>query len=227
MDEDLYLDGVGRDLAQPAGELIHRRAYDVQVFRESPDVMRLRGTLTDSKPPSTYFDGDDAPLTVHHMVVDVLVAFPAMEIVDAVVLLETHPHSGCRTIEDHYQHLVGMSVARGFSKKVREFFGGPRGCTHTTALLLAMGPAAIQASWSMRRVGATAERVAPPLPKNPTPEQVRQHFAFNINTCHIWAEDGDNVQAIVAGEEMESPLWATKRLRELGRDPSEWREKHR
>ena len=46
--------------------------------------------------------------------------------------------------------LVGLSIARGFTHRVRELFGGPRGCTHTTALLQAMAPIAMQCFWSMR-----------------------------------------------------------------------------
>ena len=67
--------------------------------------------------------------------------------------LETHPHAACPRIEDHYQHLIGLSIARGFTHKVRELFGGPRGCTHTTALLQAMAPVAIQSMWSFRVEG--------------------------------------------------------------------------
>ncbi|NOX29339.1 MAG: DUF2889 domain-containing protein [Actinobacteria bacterium] len=222
MDDDLFIDGEARPLPKPKGDLIHRRMYDVQVYREALNRMRLRGTVTDRKPAGTYFEDASGPLTIHHMVVDLVVDFPTMEIVEAEVLLETLPHAGCRTIEPHYNQLVGMSIARGFSKRVRELFGGPRGCTHTTALLLAMAPAAIQATWSMRKLSETSEQVAPPLPVKPTPEQLRHHFAFNINTCHIWAEDGVNITAVTNGEPLDPPLWASRRLEKLGRDPSEW-----
>jgi len=40
--------------------------------------------------------------------------------------------------------LKELSIARGFTHKVRGLFGGPRGCTHTTALSQAMAPEAIQ-----------------------------------------------------------------------------------
>ena len=58
----------------------------------------------------------------------------------ADVVFEAHPHTTCPAIIEHYQGLVGLSIARGFTHQVRELFGGPRGCTHTTALLLAMAP---------------------------------------------------------------------------------------
>ena len=70
----------------------------------------------------------------------------------AAVLFEAHPHDACGSIAPHYGELVGLSIARGFTHEVRQRFGGPRGCTHTTALLLAMAPVAIQCIWSMQVV---------------------------------------------------------------------------
>lgn len=219
-DPDLHLDAEPRAIPALSGDPIHHRNYDVQVVRESPDRMRIRGTVTDRKPPGTYFEGEDRPLVVHHMIVDLVIDFPSMEIVDAIVHLETHPHSICRRIEAHYDELIGLSIARGFSRRVRELFGGPRGCTHTTALLLAMAPAAIQATWSMRPAGS--EPVAPPQRMPMTRDELRERFVFNLNTCHVWDEDSDFVSELAVGGDSEVPLWAERRLLELGRDPQEW-----
>src|SRR4051812_49539139 len=114
---------------------------------------------------------------MHHMQVDLEVAFPSMEIVASTVVFESHPHVLCPSITPHYEKLVGLSIARGFTHKVRELFGGPRGGTHTTALLQAMAPVAIQATWSMRSppppmtepdAGSDpAVPVAPPPPMTP------------------------------------------------------------
>ena len=90
------------------------------------------------------------------MQIDLEVGFPSLEIVKASVRFETHPHGGCPAIIDHYGGLVGLSIARGFTHKVRELFGGPRGCTHTTALLQAMAPVAVQCFWSMDAAGPTS-----------------------------------------------------------------------
>ena len=74
-----------------------------------------------------YVPDDTEPLTMHHMVVEVEIAFPSLVIEAARTVLEIHPHGQCPSIEDHYQELVGLSIARGFTHKVRELFGGPRG----------------------------------------------------------------------------------------------------
>jgi len=105
---------------------------------------------------------------------------------------------------------------------VRELFGGPRGCTHTTALLQAMAPVAIQSIWSLR-VLATRAGGGSGGPDFSSPESRERAMAMNINTCHIWAEVGEQVAAIRAGRPMEVPVWIVRRYAELGRDPSTWR----
>ncbi|MGH1488585.1 MAG: DUF2889 domain-containing protein [Acidimicrobiales bacterium] len=211
------------NVIEPDFPLLHDRVYSVRAYRKSDTELLIRGQIQDQKPPGVYVDDDPDPLTVHHMVLDIVVQFPTLEISSAEVVMETHPHASCTDITDHYQKLIGLSIARGFTHKVRELFGGPRGCTHTTALLQAMAPVAIQSVWSMR---ATTEddgtAVATPLPKNPTDEQIKERFAHNLNSCHVWQEDGATIAAIKNGEEMEPPLWIVDRFEKLGIDLNDW-----
>jgi hypothetical protein len=205
----------------PSDELIHERAYVVRAYRRGPTTLVLRGAVRDQKPPGLYVPTDPEPLTVHHMVVDMTIEVPSLEIVDARAALETHPHAACPRIEDHYQHLIGLSIARGFTHKVRELFGGPRGCTHTTALLQAMAPVAIQSMWSFRvqqarESGKGADAFS-------TEESRQRALMMNMNTCHIWAEDGEQVRAVMNNEPMEVPVWIVKRFEKLGLDPAGWR----
>ena len=206
------------DGVDPADELIHERAYVVRAYRKGLDTLVLRGAVRDQKPPGAYIADDPDPLTVHHMVVDMHVAIPSLEITSAKAVLEVHPHPSCPRIEDHYGNLVGLSIARGFTHKVRELFGGPRGCTHTTALLQAMAPVAIQSIWSFRMAESRHDG-------HPFGDQEARLgvVAANLNTCHVWADDSDHVEAIRNGEPMDVPLWISKRFDELGRDPATWR----
>lgn len=200
-------------------EVLHDREYRVRAYRKADDLIMIRGAVRDQKPPGLYLDDDPDPLTIHHMQVEVDVSFPSMEITRAQVELVTHPNEECPVIEAHYQQLVGLSIARGFTHRVRELFGGPRGCTHTTALLQAMAPVAIQCIWSMRAVvsrrddGSLGEA---------TPEQRRAAWQMNLNTCHVWAEDSANVARLESGAPMEAPVFLRGRLRELGVDLSAW-----
>jgi hypothetical protein len=203
----------------PDDELIHERAYVVRAYRKGDDLLVLRGAIRDQKPPGLYVPDDPEPLTVHHMILDLHIKVPSLEIVDANLVMEMHPHVSCTNIEPHYKNLVGLSIARGFTHKVRELFGGPRGCTHTTALLQAMAPVAVQSMWSFRMAKARTEGLATVM----SPEQRREMAVMtNLNTCHIWAEDGAQVATLRAGEPMEVPVWIIKRMKELGRDHTTW-----
>ena len=204
--------------AEPDLELLHTRDYQVRSYRKGDNLL-LRGAVRDVKPAGLYVVDDPDPLEIHHMVVELEVAYPSMAIVDARVVFETHPHGICPTITEHYRKLIGLSIARGFTHKVRELFGGPRGCTHTTALLQAMGPVAIQSTWSMRVAEQATNGVRLSRPR--TIEERRQMFASNLNTCHVWAEDGEHVAGIERGEEPEMPVWMVDRMAALGVDTAE------
>lgn len=204
----------------PAEALVHERAYVVRAYRKGADTMVVRGAVRDQKPPGLYVPTDPDPLTVHHMVIDLHIAVPSLEIIAAKAVLETHPHAACPRIQDHYGNLVGLSIARGFTHKVREIFGGPRGCTHTTALLQAMAPVAVQSMWSFR-VGAL--RDGGKGSEFDTPERREATIASNLNTCHVWADDGEHVASLRNNEPIEAPVWIVKRLNQLGISPDSWR----
>lgn len=208
------------DGVDASDELIHERAYVVRAYRKGLDTLVLRGAVRDQKPPGAYIADDPQPLTVHHMIVDLHVAVPSLEITSANAVMEVHPHSSCPRIEDHYGNLVGLSIARGFTHKVRELFGGPRGCTHTTALLQAMAPVAIQSMWSFRMASARSNGDNSPFGSQEARLGV---VAANLNTCHVWADGSEHVESIRNGEPMEVPLWISKRFSELDRDPDTWR----
>lgn len=170
----------------------------------------------DRKPAGMYIENDPEPLSIHQMVVDLTIAFPSLEIVDAGVVLEVTPHSGCTSITDTYERLIGLSIARGYTHKVRELFGGPRGCTHVGALLQAMAPVAIQSFWSMKSFETPVD-----LSSQPRDERI-ENMKRNFNSCHVWDTEGDFVKNILNGGEIEPPQWAERRLAELGRPASDW-----
>lgn len=207
--------------ADPDLQPIHTRNYEVRAFKVNDTEILLRGAVRDDKPAGLYIRDDADPLTIHHMIVELRVSFPMMEILDARVDFHDFPHPECPGITTTYEQLIGLSIARGFTHKVRELFGGPRGCTHTTALLQAMGPVAIQCGWSMRVIKMTEADTAKTDPEL-SPEAREMAFRSNLNTCHIWDENGDQVRRIRSGEDIGAPLSVTKRLDRLGRDRAEW-----
>ena len=206
--------------APEGGELIHTRRYEVRTYKLSDDSFMLRGVVFDEKPAGLYVKTDPDVLWVHHMVVDLTLSFPDLVIREASVTFHERPHTHCTDIVPDYQKLVGLSIARGFNNKVKELFGGPRGCTHIGALLAAMAPVAIQSVWSMR-IGS-GQALDPEAKSQMSKEQRRRGYAMNLNTCHMWDENGQMVSEIDQGLPMEVPLWITKRFKELGLPETEW-----
>lgn len=203
--------------------VLHDREYRVRSFRLAADRLLLQGALRDQKPAGLYISGDPDPLTVHHMHVELEIAFPSLEIVAVRTSMETHPERECPGIVERYQELVGMSIARGFSRAVREMFGGPRGCAHIGALLQAMAPVAIQSLWSMRSVDAALDAVgtdADPAALILEPSETSTTaWKMNVDTCHVWADGGDMIAQRLAGEPFEVPVFLVDRMAKLGIDP--------
>lgn len=205
-------------------EVLHEREYRIRAYRLEPaddrgERLLLRGAVRDQKPAHLYIAEDPDPITIHHMQVELEIAFPSMLILESSVLFEAHPHETCVSIIDAYRGLVGLSVARGFTHKVRELFGGPRGCTHTTALLMAMAPVAIQCIWSMQ--AAEARRTREPMRRGGdlSPDEREQRWAASLNSCHVWDNDGDLVRELRNGVDIGLPIPMRKRFAKLGIEP--------
>lgn len=204
-------------------DLIHTRRYETRVYFLSDsgvDALLVRGAVSDTKPPGLYVVDDAEEVEIHQMQLELRVSLPKLVIEEARVLFETHPHAKCPFVAPRYEQLVGVSIARGFNRTVRELFGGDRGCTHTNALLQAMAPAVIQATWS---VSIRAGRAAGQIDGIHTAPDRESKIAANMNTCHVWSETGEHVERLRRGDASEfPPLPVKQRLKELGRDPERW-----
>ena len=199
-------------------DLIHTRMYETKVYRVD-DHLLARGAVCDTKRAGLYITDDPDPIDIHRMVVELEVSVPDLTITRASLDFESFPTTLCPSIAEAYQQLVGLSIARGFTHKIRELFGGPRGCTHVVALLQALAPAIVQSTWSLsliegRRRAAAGEVVD---------DSRGSKFEGNLNTCHVWAEDGEHVALLRKGERPGPPLQVSERLVQLGRDPEGWR----
>jgi hypothetical protein len=49
------------------GQLVHRRAYDIEGRRIGPDLIELSGIVADRKPPGASFPGDVADFALNTM----------------------------------------------------------------------------------------------------------------------------------------------------------------
>lgn len=201
-------------------EPLHNRRYETQTYLIDDTSLLVRGALSDTKPPGLFVLDDPEPLEIHQMHLEFVVDLTTYEITDAGVEFATNPFDECPKIADHYKKLIGLSVARGFGRKVRELFGGPNGCAHTTALLQAMAPAVIQSGWSLSVHQARQAGIAPGQSEG---ERRELQVERNLNTCHVWADGGEKIELGRKGKlEGEIPCQIVDRLQELDRDPNEW-----
>lgn len=172
----------------------HRRVIEVEAFERDGDF-ELVAHLRDERPwaqgPAT---AGAAREMVHEMELRVTVQRPEMVITSAQATMSTIPHPECADIEDAFEGLVGLNVARGYTRAVQERFGRQNGCAHLEFLARALAPVVIQVSGSAKnRAVARGETDASDAP-GPLlgPEWL-------TNTCHVWSEGGVGQQLMELG----------------------------
>jgi len=168
---------------------LHRRAIDYRAWAVGDDLVVV-GRLTDSRPWAE--DGSEVA-TVHDLELRVRVRTEDMTITGATAEMYTFPHTECPTIEAAFAGLVGLNVARGYTREVQTRFGGPRGCTHLEHLARSLGPVVIQAVTSRRArsvaVGESDDLLVGGGTGSP----------WARDSCHIWAEGGIADRKLAAG----------------------------
>lgn len=193
---------------------IHNRTYATEAFAEDDGRLRVVGRLTDIKPLGLGPE-DGEPLVVHDMTLELIVEIPSFRIAEVTTEMHTHPYDLCTAVLPDYRSLIGLSVARGFTHEVRRLFGGPNGCSHLTALLQAMGPVAVQASWALVTIDEPLATLAAGPGAVDDAERERR-VRMNTNTCHVWREGGDHLQAVISGDGDARPGWMRERFTKLG-----------
>ena len=89
-----------------------------------------------------------------------------------------------------------------------------------------MAPVAVQSIWSMRAAsGDDGTPVDLPLPKGPdglvSDDAIRERFAHNLNSCHVWAEDGETIAAVKRGRGARGAAVDPRSLREARDRPGD------
>ena len=169
---------------------LHRRAIDFEVFGVDDDLVVV-GRLRDTRP---WAEDGSAVATVHDMELRVRVRTTDLAIVGAEAEMHAFPHTECPVIEAAFAGLVGLSVARGYTRAVQERFGGPKGCTHLEQLARALGPVVIQAVTSRRALSVSRGESDDLLAGAGT-----SGSPWARDSCHVWAEGGPADQKLAAG----------------------------
>ena len=170
----------------PTPRPVHVRTIRVEITQAGPHELDVTATLVDERPADNpKWFGSDPPPVIHDMRLGLRVRHPDLVVTEVRSEMASHPYTICPEALPPLQQLVGLSIARGFTREVNERFGRQRGCAHFTALIHAMAPAV--------RQGAGVA-----FPDHERPATGDPWF---VNTCQAWREEGPLHQLIRAGDE--------------------------
>jgi hypothetical protein len=163
--------------------LIHQRKVECQGYLRADGLWDIEGRLSDSKThPVTLAEGRivAAGQTYHGMLI-------RLTLDDDFIVREVHvampdvPTSQCRGAIPGYEKLLGERIGPGFSRRIKELFGGIGGCVHLTELLLPMATTAFQTIPMARAMVAPRTAADTEAYSNATGQL--------LNTCYALRED--------------------------------------
>tara|TARA_R110000787_G_scaffold196178_1_gene307467 strand:- start:2526 stop:3104 length:579 start_codon:yes stop_codon:yes gene_type:complete len=180
-------------LSQPdiRREPVHTRAIECRSYRRSDGLWDIEGHLTDVKSYSFFndFRGEIKPgEPIHDMWLRLTVDRDfIVQAIEAVT--DKGPYEICPAILPSFQKLQGLKIGPGWNRRVREHLGGSRGCAHLVDLLRPIATVAFHTvQWSS---AAHADDAPGREPDTETPKRVARP---PLNTCHVWASDGEKVR---------------------------------
>ena len=129
-----------------------------------------RGTIA----PGEHIHGMDLRMTIDL----------ELNIHDMVAATNFSPYCICPDITPNFRKLIGLSLATGFRKSVRELLGGTKGCVHLVDILGPMATTLFQTTIKKRHkqldeATDRGENIKPPV----------------INTCRTWSSEGPVVKS--------------------------------
>lgn len=184
------------ELSAPvAREAQHFRNYQFGGHRRADGLFDIEGRMTDTKSyafPNEWRQTVEAGEPVHDMRIR-LTLDEEFVIRDVECVTAAGPYEICPAITPAFAALKGERVGRGWSRLLREKFGGRHGCVHHVEMLRAMATVAFQTLYGYRErrkreMGVTA--IDGGLVSEGTPGR-RPGF---IDSCHALASDGEIVR---------------------------------
>jgi hypothetical protein len=162
---------------------IHRRSIVISTYPAGLEAIMIEGVLKDERLRSIFSisTGEEiGPGVIHEIVLRLLIRGTRLTIDDMEVEYLHMPRTECHKTSDSLRGLIGQNISTGFTSLVKKTFGGPKGCTHLNALLIAMAPAVVQGFWS----SVVSRRI--------TPAQASKSMdaGLLIDSCWVWRSDG-------------------------------------
>ena len=168
---------------------IHTRNIELATYSGNDSELIVQGKLIDERFQQV-FDITEKQLPeglIHHMIIYLLICDNPLRIVKAEAFMPHVPMSQCHETLDVIKKVEGLEIKGGFSKKIKEFMGATKGCTHLTHLLTVMGQEIVHGWLTEKRKKKT------PIPTSI--DQIKEKN-FILNSCRLWTKDGPKVKAI-------------------------------
>lgn len=177
--------------APAAREPIHTRRVTCQGYRRADGLWDIEGHLTDVKsyPFTTEERGRLEPGDPIHQMWLRLTVDDSLTVRAVEAVTEHSPYRACPSITPNFQALVGLRVAAGWTRAVKDRLGGPKGCTHLVELL---GPLATTAFQTVFPI-LTREKALKAKAEGRAPGSDGERPAL-LNMCHIFSSDGETVR---------------------------------
>jgi len=189
-------------LPQPvAREKLHERRYIFDGFLREDGLFDIDGQMTDIKTydfPNDYRETIFAGDALHDMRIRLTLDRDFI-IHEIAVVTAASPYAICPAITPAFQSLKGAKVGPGWTRILRQNFGGTHGCTHHVEMLRAMGTVAFQTIYGQRekekRERGESNSDGPPADDggDASASSTRRKPGF-IDTCYALDAGGDIVK---------------------------------
>lgn len=163
---------------------LHNRNIELKGYVREDGLFDIEGRIEDTKTYAFHNEwrGEMRPgMPVHNMSIRLTVN-TGFEVVAVEAVTDNSPFPICPDITGNFQRLVGVKIAPGWNRQVKQRLGGVQGCTHLVELL---GPVATVAMQTirpyLRHQMQGRLKDGEPDPTTTRPAQ--------LNSCHAWASD--------------------------------------
>jgi Protein of unknown function (DUF2889) len=181
--------------APVAREAQHFRDYQFAGYCRADGLFDIEGRMTDRKSysfPSEWRGCIEEGEPIHDMRIR-LTLDEGFMIRDVECVTAAGPYQICPAITPAFAALKGERVGRGWSRVLREKFGGRNGCVHHVEMLRAMATVAFQTLYGYqerrKRETGQSNREGPS-----SPEAAPGRRPGFIDSCHALASDGEIVR---------------------------------
>lgn len=164
--------------------LQHTRKVICEGYQRDDGLWDIEGHLTDIKSQDMAIrERNNGILTagepLHGMSIRITIDLE-LNIIDAHASMDYTPFRICPSIAKQYRQLIGLQIAPGFNRKIRELFSGTQGCTHLLELLGPIATTAYQATHQQREQQSAMNKTGAPPPM--------------LNSCHAFDSQGSVVE---------------------------------